>query len=215
MKKYPNIDYIQRPQSYWYDQDVLATLLRNVKGTQRRRMITDYWKQGRLPELEEELLKDTLSEEARVQLGKIHPSFMGGEYLPDYLDTEVEIARIELASTTSDVISIRAARDPQGIRYRIVQEYDFEFTQPFESSAGPLTLQELIEFIDACRQQDLEGGLGLAYNEMNSQECTRSEMRQFTFISSELYPQLCDHFEHVYDDWVREEEQPAGDGRDV
>src|ERR1022692_2397225 len=128
MKKYPNIDYIQRPQSYWYDQDVLATLLRNVKGTQRRRMITDYWKQGRLPELEEELLKDTLSEEARVQLGKIHPSFMGGEYLPDYLDTEVEIARIELASTTSDVISIRAARDPQGIRYRIVQEYDFEFT---------------------------------------------------------------------------------------
>src|SRR6516162_3036053 len=119
MKKYPDIDYSQRPESYWDDQDVLTALLHNVKGTQRRRMITDYWQQGRLEELEDGLLKDTLSEEAREGLGKIHPSFMGGEYLPDYESNEVEIARIELASTTSDIISIRAQRRAKTIRYRV------------------------------------------------------------------------------------------------
>jgi len=41
-------------------------------------------------------------------LDLIHPSFMGGEYLPDYRRDEIEIARIELESTTSDVISVRA-----------------------------------------------------------------------------------------------------------
>ena len=33
---------------------------------------------------------------------------MGGEYLPGYRRNEVEIVRIELDSTTSDVISLRA-----------------------------------------------------------------------------------------------------------
>ena len=31
---------------------------------------------------------------------------MGGEYLPDRRDTEVEIARINIDSTTSDVTSV-------------------------------------------------------------------------------------------------------------
>jgi len=45
---------------------------------------------------------------AREGLGAIHPSFMGGEYLPGYRRNEVEIVRIELDSTTSDAISLRA-----------------------------------------------------------------------------------------------------------
>jgi hypothetical protein len=40
---------------------------------------------------------------SRSALGRLHPSFMGGEYLPDRRDTEVEIARINIDSTTSDV----------------------------------------------------------------------------------------------------------------
>ncbi len=102
LKKYLNIDYTQRPLSYWADENVLAAILRDVKGTQRRRMITDYWNEGRLEQLHEELLKEKLSDEARTSLGQIHPAFMGGEYLPDYTATEVEIARIELESTTAD-----------------------------------------------------------------------------------------------------------------
>ena len=44
---------------------------------------------------------------------------MGGEYLPDLLPNEVEIARVVLKSTTMDVQSIRARRTKHRIIYRI------------------------------------------------------------------------------------------------
>ena len=63
--------------------------------------------------------------------------FMGGEYLPDYLPEEVEIARVAMESTTADVISIRAFMEADNlIHYRVVDEY--EFSQPFTESPRPL-----------------------------------------------------------------------------
>jgi hypothetical protein len=205
MKKYPNIDYAQRPESYWCDRDALAAVLRNVKGAQRRRMIADYWNQGRLAELNEELLKDTLSAAARERLGRIHPAFMGGEYLPEFKSGEAEIARIELASTTGDVISIRAQADPKGIRYRILDEYETVFEQPFETSMEPLTLGQLIEFIDGSQQPEFEPGLALCYTIMNAEEISREPLRHFTTVSSGFYHQLNNHYEKVIEEWVKAE----------
>jgi hypothetical protein len=97
-----------RPESFrTAASDPLAAILRNVKGGNRREMIRDYYEAGKLDELSNELLSDSLNEEVRISLGKIHPIFMGGEYLPNYGRQEVEIARIALASTTSDVVSLR------------------------------------------------------------------------------------------------------------
>lgn len=109
------------PCSYWEDNDPLATILRNVKGTNRRQMIRDCWNSGRIEDLDPALLVDEAAPALRNFLECLHPSFMGGEYLPDLLPTEVEIARIELQSTTSDVISIRARYEPGDaiIHYRI------------------------------------------------------------------------------------------------
>jgi len=115
----------------------------------------------------------------------------------------VEIARIELESTTADVISIRAARDPKGIRYRIVDEYETDFQLPFGTSRHSLTLKRLIRFIERTGVPDLPDGLAIAYNNMNTQSCTRAELRHFTTISSQFYPQLCDHFEHVFERWSK------------
>jgi len=168
-------------------------------------MIADYWKAGRLTELDAELLADALPEESRQRLGQIHPSFMGGEYLPDYSATEVEIARIELESTTADVISIRAARDPAGIRYRIVDEYETAFELPFETSRQPLTLKRLIRFIARAGVPGRSDGLAIAFNNYNTESTPPAELRHFTTISSEIYRELCDHFEHVFDDWVKRE----------
>ena len=70
-----------------------------------------------------DLLNGSLDDESRQRLGHVHPHFIGGEYLPSYGRQEVEIARIELASTTSDVISLRARPAGSRIRYRIVDEY--------------------------------------------------------------------------------------------
>ena len=108
-KLYAGIDYEFRPESFWTAaSDPLAAILRNVKGRNRREMIRDYYAAGKLDQLSDELLEDALNDEVRISLGKIHPTFMGGEYLPNYGRQEVEIARIALASTTSDVISLRA-----------------------------------------------------------------------------------------------------------
>jgi hypothetical protein len=115
-KLYASIDYEFRPESFWTASNPLAAILRNVKGRNRREMIRDYYAAGKLDQLSDELLRDSLTDEPRISLSKIHPTFMGGEYLPNYGRQEVEIARIALASTTSDVISLRAR--PTGSRIK-------------------------------------------------------------------------------------------------
>jgi hypothetical protein len=132
----------------------LEAILRNVKGRRRREMIRDYCAAGKLDELCNELLNDSLDEEARRSLGQIHPTFMGAEYLPNYRRHEVEIARIELQSTTSDVISLRARGSGLRIKYRLVDEYQTEFGLAQQTSQRPFSLRELIVFLDSAKHYD-------------------------------------------------------------
>src|SRR5215475_582127 len=81
--RHPDIAYSFRPLSYWeIPGSPLELVLRNVKGTKRREMIRDLYEQGRLDQLVPVLAADELSDEDREGVGAIHPSFMGGEYLP-------------------------------------------------------------------------------------------------------------------------------------
>ena len=206
-KRFEGINYTFRPESYWDVSDPLQAILVNVKGTRRRQMIRDYWEAGAIAELEKGLLRDNLTEEERVGLGKIHPSFMGGEYLPDYAEGEVEIARIELESTTADVISIRAKKDGERIAYSIVDEYETQFTVSPKNSEKPLTLSELVRLIDGAME---EGSLGLYYTQMNYEGGERSiewldQMRHFTRVESVFYQQLHLHYEKVLSLWYESE----------
>ena len=213
-KIYPGIDYGFRPESYWGASDPLSLILSHVKGTNRRQMIRDYWDAGMLKELDDKLLKDTLTDAERQRLGRIHPSFMGGEYLPEFKIGEEEIVRVQLASTTSDVISVRARPVSGGIAWRVVDEYPDrgEYVLETEVSRAPLTLAELIELLDgASYNGPFEGGLPLGWNN-NSLDCgggDAAELRHFTTVESSFYPDLSEHYESVYDDWV-EEHTPAG-----
>ena len=205
-----------RPSSYWEDNDPLAAILRNVKGANRRQIITDYWNAGRIEDLDPDLLSDETVPELRQFLERLHPSFMGGEYLPTLLPAEVEIARISLQSTTFDVISIRAHREPGSelIHYRIEDEYDTNFEFEPTTSAAPLTHDELVAFIDGV-DGGTGGGLALCYNEMNF-ECVgdADSLRNFTTVSSLFYPDLEDHYEAVFDRWVEEKQEPCDDEGD-
>lgn len=206
MKKYTGIRYGFRPKTYWDDLDPLAAILRNVTGENRRSMIKDYWAQGRIEQLDPKLLSDVADDNVRTNLGRIHPSFMGGEYLPGYKLGEVEIARICLRSTTSDVISLRARPNEAGIAYRIVDEYDGEFHLPITQSKLPLTLAELVQQFEEGKLTELDygGGLALGYNNMNAEGCSFEDLRHFTRIESDIYPQLVTHFENVFEEWVKE-----------
>jgi len=155
-KLYAGIDYDFRPESFWAPAgNPLDAVLRNVKGRRRREMIRDYNADGKLNELFDELLKDSLDDESRESLGQIHPTLMGGEYLPDYRRQDVEIARIELESTTADVISLRVRSAGSRIKYRLVDEYETEFRLPQRTSRRPLSLRELILFLDFVEQEGL------------------------------------------------------------
>jgi hypothetical protein len=211
MKRYSGIDYDFRPESYWSASDPLSLILSHVKGTNRRQMIRDYWNAGLLKELDDQLLKDTLTVAERKRLGRIHPSFMGGEYLPEFKIGEEEIVRVQLASITNDVISVRARPVSGGIAWRAVDEYpeDGEYCLTPEVSRGPLTLGELIELLDGAKHTaiELEGGLPLGWNNVNldgDSEVGASELRHFTSLESSLYPGLDQHYEHVHDDWEAE-----------
>jgi len=205
VKEYPGIDYGFRPQDYWLDRDILQTLIRDVKGAHRRKIIKAYYEAGNYQELDETFSKSSLSEEERQQLASIHPTFMGGEYLPDYQRNETEIARVELKSTLADVISIRARMDDDAtIEYSVADEHGGTFKLWNEWSDNPFTLSELIEFID---RTDLEGisysGLSLSFNNSNAEGILdKEELVDFTTISSDIYTDLERHYGNVFTEWA-------------
>jgi hypothetical protein len=130
---------------------------------------------------------------------------MGGEYLPDYAEGQVEIARIELQSTTADVISIRAKKDRERIAYSIVDEYETEFTVSPAHSDKPLTLSDLIGLIDGAGP---EGSLAICYTQMNYSGRSIEELyriRPFTRVESLFYPQLNLHYERMLNRWYEAE----------
>ncbi len=167
MSTYPGIDYAQRPNSYLEDPDALTAVLRNVQGTERQAMIRAYWQSGWMEELDDQLLAETLSPTARKALGRIHPVLMGGEYLPGYRRGEREIARIELQSMTSDVISIRARPTGARIAYRIVDEYQAKFSLGRLTSRRPLTLRDLLGLIEGSHLAQEQKAIGPNRGELN------------------------------------------------
>ena len=209
MSRYKQIDYSYQPESYWEDSTVLQALLRDVKGVQRRKMIIDYYENEEIDQLGDTFLQAKLSDDERKRLGLIHPSFMGGEYLPDCDTDETEIARIELRSTLADVISIRAKRDGSEYHYSVLDEHGDTYSLFTQTSEDTFTLDELVDFIDYSEQiGGWSGGLSLSYNNANAEGgMDRESLEEFTTISSEIYPQLEEHYQNVFANWVADEKE--------
>jgi hypothetical protein len=134
---------------------------------------------------------------------------MGGEYLPDYRRDEIEIARIELQSTTSDVISIRARPRGRRIEYSVCDEYQVEYRLPQKTSRQPFSLRELICFLDSVEHPEADPewkrfGFVLSFNQ-TSLECGADleTLEDFTGVSSDFYPGLGQHYAKVFDEWYQ------------
>lgn len=72
---------------------------------------------GLIEDVPNVILEDALSDRECQLSGSIHPRLMGGEYLPDFEPSEIEIARVSYESVTFDQATVR---DGRVICYRIV-----------------------------------------------------------------------------------------------
>lgn len=198
MKK--RIDGSYKPTNYFWAYDRGIRLASNIKGAERKALYERLLKEGDSGACDELLTQSSLTVEQR-RLANVHPAFMGGEYLPDCDSSEVEIARITIASTTQDVTSVYAKRVAGGIDYRVVDEYegmtlDDETTR---RTTEPMALSELVQFFMTA--WDLRMVLDANFVENGY---PRSHARGFIVDASSIfYAQFGDAI-HIYvDDWLR------------
>lgn len=206
--KSEDIDPDFRPKTYFRPQKLERYLLSKVKGAVLRRQLQSLFDAGQHAEVSTLLTAQGISATDRKVLESVHPMFMGGNYLPDTEDGEVEVARISIDSTTCDVTCVYACPEAGGIRYRVVDEYEAETLQGITEARTdqPMTLGEfadfflaawpLIEVLEMNFETDLDASLG------------------FFSAESEFYPdfdRLCRqrviaHFPEPEDDNDAEEE---------
>jgi hypothetical protein len=176
-----------RPSSYFEGVSPRAQILSSIKGANRRAVAARYFDAGREADLPEEALDPALTDEQRRRNASLHPAMMGGEYLPDLMQDEVEIARLTLASTMRDVTSIYAERTKHGIHYRVVDEHDGLTLGPVTElwSKEPLTLGEIADFLmEATALLDT-----LGFN-ADGGDHRRDYLLGFSVASSDFYPDL-------------------------
>lgn len=143
------IDLNYRPKSYFWPIDFETRLISRIRGARRRAIVKQLIAEQGLDAVPPFLAKAELSESERKSIARIHPSFLGGEFLPPDQSGSVEIARITLASVTQDVLRVMVRQGKHRLLYRIEDEYDGEtLGGPGRCrSEHPLTLGELDTFL--------------------------------------------------------------------
>lgn len=181
---YAGIDLGFRPSERLFPMTAEKLLLSRVKGTWRREILTMAVAEDYLNEVDPFFTRTSLDDEDRRARAAVHPTFMGGEYLPDFEEGEIEVARIDLRSITADAISIRLRRLPTGFTYRVVDEYDGEcLAEPSSVTVDqPFTLHEFGKFV--CRVSCL-----VDIVEMN-EFADASSAKTFIKASSTVYPEF-------------------------
>jgi hypothetical protein len=196
----PGIDLQFRPPSYFWLRGLETHLLARIKGAERKAALKRLIEAGRINEIPDFLAQSALSKRDRQALGRIHPAFMGGEYLPDLLQNEVAIARITIASTTQDVTSVYARRGKDRIRYRVVDEYENGTLsgKNTRTSTRPLTLGELEGFLNGA--WSIFDVLAMNFGHSGYD---RDEMLNFVAdVESQFYPNIGALYERRIEAWA-------------
>ena len=193
------LDY--RPARLFWPLDLHTHVLSSIKGAERKEYVREMFEQGREDEIPDVIIQAALEPDVRRVTGAMHPRFMGGEYLPDLRPTEVEIARITIASTTQDVACVYAGRGKSRIYYRVVDEYEEDFlcSKTKCESKLPLTLGRLVEFfLGAWNLLDI---LEMNYGD---EGYPPDEVRAFFDGSSEFYPDFGTVIEQRVEIWLQQ-----------
>jgi len=177
-----NLDF--RPTTYFIPHALDEYLITRVKGDVLRQKLIALVGSGEYQSSEDIFNVIAHAPEFQSDLEKLAPHFMGGNYLANLEQGEVEIARLVINSTTRDVNCVYAKMGSGKICLRVVDEYGGEtLNEPSElTTEEPLSLGELTDFfLNAC---ELEGTL-----EANFGNDLESSL-DFFAASSEFYPDL-------------------------
>lgn len=134
-----------RPKTYFSPKNLTQYSISEIKNEAAKSRLRQLYYEEKYDEVDELL---ATYDEKNMNLGIIHPTLMGGNYLEDKILNEVEIARIFILSTTGDVTSVYAHFEDGEILYRVVDEYEGETLTglPKMRSEKPLSLSELLNF---------------------------------------------------------------------
>ena len=198
-----------RPTSYFDDLTLEQKLKSKITGQLRSEIVVRNIRQGSVPS---EFLRSALDENLKATQGRIHPSMMGGEYLPKLYPNEVELCRVVLKSTTMDVESFRVRKQKYRFVYRIVDEYSNQFILKQTTSTEPLSMGRVIEILDTAQMifydtGEREDEVGLIkphivyYKELGE---NREEVVDFVTVQSPFYPDLEKYYESQKELWFDE-----------
>jgi hypothetical protein len=142
------INLEQKPKTYFSPQSLVTYLVEQVKNAAIRDRLEILLSEGRIQEVQNLLADRGITTNSIRHLESIHPMFRGGNYLPDMDEGEVEVARIEIASTTHDVTCLFAKMENGKIKFRVVDEYGGDtLNSPTEVTTDePMNLKEMTEF---------------------------------------------------------------------
>jgi hypothetical protein len=96
---------------------------------------------------------------------------------------------------------------------RVDDEYQAEFFIPQKRSLRPLSLRELIQFLDAIEHPEADlswkrFGFVLSYNQCNL-DCGSDleDLRAFTNVSSDFCDDLGSHYRQAIEEWYSDQER--------
>jgi len=201
------IDLAYRPESYFWAYDNNIKLASDIKGAERKAMYERALKSGDIHLANAIISEPELTHEQRKAQSGIHPSWMGGEYLPNREAQEIEIARITIASTTQDVTCVYAKRGTERIHYRVVDEYEgMTLEARSRTSIRPLTLIELFDFF--IKGWDLFCCLEANFSDHGY---VKEEVQGFIVdASSSFYAEFGDLVTQRVDTWVDQRREERG-----
>jgi hypothetical protein len=88
------LDFSYHPETYWENGDPIDAILADIKGEKRRHLVREALESGNVGDIPESALSSTLDEPERRDWGKIHPLYMGGEFLAADFPGETAIAGV-------------------------------------------------------------------------------------------------------------------------
>jgi hypothetical protein len=179
------LDYV--PETYWNEHG--SHLGKDLNEFERRlqaTISTGDWSNLRLP---------------AVRFG-----FEGGNYLPKFLNYEVEIARIALESTTWDVKSIRARPTSRGIAYRVVDEYNNQYSFKPKTSRRPISMKQLIKLIEGLNVDGVSSSPAVLRADQTADNASAiQQLKTFVTVSSDFYPTLEAWYSYEAESWAKDQ----------